>query len=48
MRAADSIINKTPFSLHSIHKKSDPIAMGIMLFLWGTINFFTIKKTKKE
>ncbi len=45
MRAAESIINKSEFSLHSIHKKSDPVAMGIMLFLWRMINFFTLKKT---
>ncbi len=47
MRAVDAIINKTPFTLHSIHKKSDPVAMGIMLFLWRTINFFTIKRPSK-
>jgi len=45
MRAADAIIYKTEFTLHSIHKKTDPVAMGIMLFLWRTINFFKIKKT---
>ncbi len=47
MRAVDAIIKKAPFTLHSIHKKSDPIAMGIMLFLWRTINFFTISRPSK-
>jgi len=47
MRAADAILNKSQFSLRSIHKKSDPVAMGIMLFLWRTINFFSFKKAFK-
>lgn len=47
MRAADAIINKSQFSLQSIHKKSNPVAMGIMLFLWRTIHFFTIKRPSK-
>jgi len=48
MRAADTIINNTQFNLHSIHKKSDPVAMGIMLFLWRIINFFNIKRASKH
>lgn len=47
MRAAEAIIHKSEFSLHSIHKQSNPFAMGIMLFLWRTINFFTIKRTSR-
>ncbi len=47
MIAADAIINKTEFTLNSIHKKSDPVAMGIMLFLWRLSNFFKIKRTSK-
>tara|TARA_R110000868_G_scaffold379035_5_gene644710 strand:+ start:3766 stop:4062 length:297 start_codon:yes stop_codon:yes gene_type:complete len=48
MLAADAIINKSQFSLHSIHRKSNPYGMGIMLFLWRTIKFFTIKKSFKS
>ena len=47
MRAADAIINNTQFTLHSIHKKSDPVAMGIVLFLWRIVNFFTVKRASK-
>jgi flavin-dependent dehydrogenase len=42
-RAADSIIYKTKFSLYSIHKKTDPVRLGILFNLWRIINFFTIK-----
>jgi flavin-dependent dehydrogenase len=45
--AADAIINKSQFSLHSIHKKTDPVAMGIMLFLWRMISLFTIKRRSR-
>jgi flavin-dependent dehydrogenase len=47
IRAADAIINKSQFSLHSIHKKTDPVAMGIMLFLWRMISLFTIKRRSR-
>jgi menaquinone-9 beta-reductase len=45
--AADAIINKSQFNLHSIHKKTDPVAMGIMLFLWRMISLFTIKRRSR-
>ena len=47
IRAADAIINKSQFSLHSIHKKTDPVAMGIMLFLWRMVSLFTIKRRSR-
>jgi flavin-dependent dehydrogenase len=47
IRAADAIINKSQFNLHSIHKKTDPVAMGIMLFLWRMISLFTIKRRSR-
>ena len=46
-RAADSIINKSKFSLHSIHKSTNPVAMGLMFFLWRVINFFTLKRASE-
>ncbi len=47
-RAAESILDNTKFSLNSIYKKSDPVAMGIMLFLWRVVNFFSVKRTSKN
>jgi len=38
-RAADSIINQTEFTLHSIHKRSDAAGMGTLLFLLPIIHF---------
>lgn len=46
-RAADSIIYKTKFSLHSIHERTDPVRLGILFNLWRIINFFTIKRASK-
>ena len=46
-RAADSIINKTKFSLHSIHKRNDPVALRTLFFIWRIINFFRIKRPSK-
>ncbi len=44
MFAADSIINKTEFLLHSIKKRNNPVSMRIMFFLGNTINFLKTRK----
>ncbi len=43
-RAADAIIHNTAFSLDSIHKRTDPVRLGILFNLWRVVNFFTKKR----
>ena len=47
IRAADSIINNTKFSLHSIPKRNDPIVLRALYFLWRIINIFSRGKSSK-
>ena len=46
-RAADSIINKTEFSLHSIMKRNDPVVLRTLYSIWRVVNFFRRKNASK-